>query len=455
MRPPGGIGVTRLTQPEISALIDPPEGKLYYNTTTNAYQYWNGSAWKVMDTDGGGSNLIDPWAPSTYYSEGVAVTESNLLWVRNTAGTSGLTFDAAEQANWDKIGADPADFIPLSEKGAANGVATLDASSKLPAAQLPTSVMEYLGSYDIVTNTPTLVDGIGDNGDFYKCSTAGSRDFGSGTITVGIGDALIYNGSIWERIPADDAVASVNSKIGVVVLNPDDLDDSLTTNKFVTQTQIDSFHDKNKDTKLDEGGANEVTAAQAKTAYTHSQVTSGNPHTVTKTEVGLGNVTNDAQLKRAASDWTGFTEETSPADDDMVLMERDSDGAKRKVKRSNVIGIEPQSVNSQTYTNSTSATYAAISGMSITPGAGDYLLIFTGSVTNENEDGDFYVAAHVNGTIVASGERRVEKIKTRVIPMALHCEITVGAAEVVDIKWKTATGTMGMYDRVLTLIKKA
>lgn len=34
---------------------------------------------------------------------------------------------------------------------------------------------------------------------------------------------------------------------------------------------------------------------RGKTAYDHSQTTSGNPHNVTKTDVGLGNVTNTAQ----------------------------------------------------------------------------------------------------------------------------------------------------------------
>jgi hypothetical protein len=36
---------------------------------------------------------------------------------------------------------------------------------------------------------------------------------------------------------------------------------------------------------------------RGKTAYDHSQLITGNPHNVTKSQVGLGNVTNDAQLK--------------------------------------------------------------------------------------------------------------------------------------------------------------
>ena len=38
---------------------------------------------------------------------------------------------------------------------------------------------------------------------------------------------------------------------------------------------------------------------RGKTAYDHSQLTSGNPHSTSKGDVGLGNVTNDAQAKAA------------------------------------------------------------------------------------------------------------------------------------------------------------
>ena len=37
------------------------------------------------------------------------------------------------------------------------------------------------------------------------------------------------------------------------------------------------------------------------TAYTHSQTTSGNPHNVTKSEVGLGNVDNTSDVNKPVS----------------------------------------------------------------------------------------------------------------------------------------------------------
>jgi len=93
-------------------------------------------------------------------------------------------------------------FIPTSEKGAINGVASLDGTGKVPVAELPSSVMEYQGAWDASLNSPLLADGSGNNGDVYRVSVAGTQNLGSGDITFSIGDFAIYNGSIWQRSPA-------------------------------------------------------------------------------------------------------------------------------------------------------------------------------------------------------------------------------------------------------------
>lgn len=58
----------------------------------------------------------------------------------------------------------------------------------------------YKGSWDASTNTPTLIDGVGLSGDNYKVSVSGSQNLGSGTIAFTVGDLVIYNGTIWEKI---------------------------------------------------------------------------------------------------------------------------------------------------------------------------------------------------------------------------------------------------------------
>ena len=62
-----------------------------------------------------------------------------------------------------------------------------------------------------------------------------------------------------------------------------------------------------------------------------------NPHSTTAAQVGLGNVTNDAQLKRAANDFSSFTEKTTLSADDVFLIEDSAaSGAKKFVKKSNL-----------------------------------------------------------------------------------------------------------------------
>ena len=91
----------------------------------------------------------------------------------------------------------------------ANGVPKLDVNGKILVSQLPNSVMEYKGTWDASTNTPTLVNGTGNQGDVYLCNVAGTTNFGAGPITFAVGDSAIYSGTIWQR--AGGATGTVTS----------------------------------------------------------------------------------------------------------------------------------------------------------------------------------------------------------------------------------------------------
>jgi hypothetical protein len=95
----------------------------------------------------------------------------------------------------------------------AGGVPKLDVNGKILVAQLPNSVMEYMGTWNAATNTPTLTNGGAFNqGDVFLCTTAGTVDFGAGgpgPIAFVVGDQVIYSGSIWQR--ASGATGTVTS----------------------------------------------------------------------------------------------------------------------------------------------------------------------------------------------------------------------------------------------------
>ena len=90
-----------------------------------------------------------------------------------------------------------------------SGIPQLDGSGKILVSQLPNSVMEYKGTWNAATNTPTLVDGTGNQGDVYLCNVAGTVNFGAGPITFSVGDQVIYSGTIWQR--ASGATGTVTS----------------------------------------------------------------------------------------------------------------------------------------------------------------------------------------------------------------------------------------------------
>lgn len=132
-----------------------------------------------------------------------------------------VTKDQVGLSNVDNI-----QQIPLTEKSANNGVATLDAGGKVPATQLPNTIMSYEGIWNANTNTPTLADATVPThgaGTVYLVTVAGTQDLGSGSQTFAIGDWVVYNGTIWEKSINSNAVVSVNGQQGVVDLDAGDV----------------------------------------------------------------------------------------------------------------------------------------------------------------------------------------------------------------------------------------
>ena len=138
--------------------------------------------------------------------------------------------------------------IPISQKGTSNGVAELDGNGLVPSSQLPSYVDDVL-EYDTKTDFPT-------NGE-------------SGKIYIATDTNLQYR---W----TGTQYAEISSSLA-----------------------------------LGETSSTAYRGDRGKIAYDHSQKASGNPHNVTKSDVGLGNVGNFKAVSTVASQGLTDTEKAN------------------------------------------------------------------------------------------------------------------------------------------------
>jgi hypothetical protein len=176
----------------------------------------------------GTGNVVRSNSPTLISPVGMVKDDVGLGAVDNTSDLLKPVSTATQNALNNKIS--------TTEKGANNGVATLDVIGKIPANQLPVGPQVYLGTWNAATNTPALSDATGKRGDTYRVVANGTVNLGSGDITFSGSDDVIHNGTIWQRNPATSDVTSVNGLSGSVVLNTDNIDEG-SINKYYTDAR--------------------------------------------------------------------------------------------------------------------------------------------------------------------------------------------------------------------------
>ncbi len=105
-----------------------------------------------------------------------------------------------------------------------------------------------------------------------------------------------------------------------------------------------------------------------------------------------------------------------------------------------------------------SGTYALLDSMTLTPGRGNYLLVFSTSAfaDSNNDAGDF--AVFVGGTEVAHTERSIQaepSIKDVPTPILIGAEVSVQAGQDVEIQWRLSGGSdqVRTHERTLNLVR--
>lgn len=144
-----------------------------------------------------------------------------------------------------KLYADEGGIDARVEGGAANGLATLDGSGKIPTSQLPSSILgqvEYQGTWDASAGTPPTVSP--EKGWYYVVSVQGSTSLG-GITDWKVGDWAIYNGAAWQKVDNTDAVQSVAGLTGAISVGDlktalDYQGDQIDSNAIVGQPTVDA-----------------------------------------------------------------------------------------------------------------------------------------------------------------------------------------------------------------------
>jgi muramidase (phage lysozyme) len=148
-----------------------------------------------------------------------------------TAGTVSITH--AQVTDWTSA----VNSVISTQAGAANGLATLNSSGKVPASQLSINSITYQGTWNATTNTPTLTSSVGTQGYYYVVSTAGTTSL-NGYNNWNVGDWAIFNSSTWEQISSQGTVTSVNGQQGAVTLTASSITSGTFANAQISSSSV-------------------------------------------------------------------------------------------------------------------------------------------------------------------------------------------------------------------------
>ncbi|PBC02677.1 hypothetical protein [Mesorhizobium sp. WSM3860] len=194
-----------------------------------------------------------------------------------------------------------------SEKGNANGYAELDATGKVPAAQLPSALfgsLSYQGTWNANTNTPTIPAASSANrGQYYKVATAGATNV-SGITDWQIGDWIVSNGTAWDKIDNTDQVSSVAGLVGTITVAA--LKTALVLVKAdVGLGNVDNTADSAKPVSTAQAAADALKADKATTVSAGGLATGGGDLSASRT-ITVTKSTN-AQAMAGTDDTTAMT----------------------------------------------------------------------------------------------------------------------------------------------------
>jgi len=204
-------------------------GEMGFTTDTRVLKLGNGSAnWAALP----GISIDSLMQKAVYDSndDGV-VGNSTLLDGMSLSGVLSRANHTGNQAISTVTGLQTAldEKIPLTQKGAANGVATLAGDGKIPVSQLPT--LRLTEVFTVANEAAMLALADVQPGDM-----AIRTDFTPDKMFI-LTEAPATTLANWRDVTVQVTVISVNGQDGVVVLDTDDISEG-STNKYFTLARV-------------------------------------------------------------------------------------------------------------------------------------------------------------------------------------------------------------------------
>jgi hypothetical protein len=79
--------------------------------------------------------------------------------------------------------------------------------------------LNYKGTWNASTNTPTLASSVGTKGDYYVVSVAGSTNLNGETLW-GVGDWAVFNGAAWQKVEGGNTINATTVTASTSVTTP-------------------------------------------------------------------------------------------------------------------------------------------------------------------------------------------------------------------------------------------
>ena len=252
-----GLNFPRMTTAERDAIPLPTTDQVIFNTDINTHEVFDGVSWIEFGAGGGGGGSTF-LARFTLGPQNLSGAQSNLL-----------EFKSAEQDTDALLGSPNDTFLTFANSGTYYVHIILNLGNQ---PTNPTANLDLLINGSLLAGQTFTLLGLGAGNSAQISVTASVTVTASDTLSLDLflptnASNIVDTSRVFIQRAGDGggggggAVTSVNGQTGVVVLDPDDLNDAATTNKFTSAGDISKL------AGIEVGATADQTDPEIETAY--------------------------------------------------------------------------------------------------------------------------------------------------------------------------------------------